>query len=53
LPEGCILADYEELPNRVHEELRRFSKEFYTTNIQRLTQMWEDYVDSAGDFVEK
>jgi hypothetical protein len=37
----------------VREELRRFSKEFYTTGIQRLMQRWKKYVDNEEDFVEK
>ena len=46
-------AEEGELKHRVHEELRRVSKEFYTISLQRLTQRWEKCVDNEGDFVEK
>jgi hypothetical protein len=36
----------------LRDELRRFSKELYTTGIQRLTQRWRKCVDNEGDFVE-
>ena len=39
--QGRRLADDEKLQHRVSEELRLFSKEFYTTYIERLTQMWK------------
>jgi len=42
----------DELRHRLREELRRFSKEFYSTGLQRLTQRWEKYVDNGG-FVGK
>jgi len=44
--------DDDELRNRLREELRRFSKEFYSTGIQRLMQRWKKCVDNGG-FVEK
>jgi histone-lysine N-methyltransferase SETMAR len=50
---GRRFADDDELKHSVGEELRRFSKEFYTTGIQRLTQRWKKFVDNEGDFVEK
>jgi hypothetical protein len=37
----------------VQEELRRVSKEFHTTGLQRPTQRWEKCVENEGDFVEK
>jgi histone-lysine N-methyltransferase SETMAR len=50
---GRRFADDDELKHSVREELRRFSKEFYATGIQRLTQRWKKCVDNEGDFVEK
>jgi hypothetical protein len=37
----------------VHEELLRFTKEFYTTGTQGLMQSWKKRVDYEGYFVEK
>jgi histone-lysine N-methyltransferase SETMAR len=50
---GRRFADDDELKHSVREELRRLSKEFYATGIQRLTQRWKNCVDNGGDFVEK
>ena len=33
----------------MREELWSFSKEFYATSVQRLTQRWKKSVDSEGD----
>jgi histone-lysine N-methyltransferase SETMAR len=49
---GRRFADDDELKYGVHEDLRRFSKEFDATGIQCLTQRWKKCVDN-GDFVEK
>jgi histone-lysine N-methyltransferase SETMAR len=38
---GRRFADDNELIHRVREQLRRFSKEFYATVIERLTQRWK------------
>jgi len=38
---GLRSADDEELKHSVRKELRLFSKEFYTTGIQRLMQRWK------------
>jgi hypothetical protein len=54
---GCLrgrrFADDDELKHSVREELGRFSKEFYTTGTQRLTQRWKKCVDTEEDFVVK
>jgi histone-lysine N-methyltransferase SETMAR len=49
---GRRFADDEELKHSMPEELRHFSKDFYVTSIQRLTQRQKKCVDN-GDFVEK
>lgn len=46
-------VDDDELKHGVHEELRRFSKEFHATDIQRLTQRRNMDADDEGDLVEK
>jgi histone-lysine N-methyltransferase SETMAR len=48
---GRRFADDVELNHSVREDLRRFSKEFYTTDVQRLTQMWKKCVDNEEDFM--
>jgi histone-lysine N-methyltransferase SETMAR len=50
---GRRFADDDVLKHSVREQLRRFSKEFYATGIQRLTQRWIKCVDNEEDFVEK
>jgi histone-lysine N-methyltransferase SETMAR len=50
---GRRFADDDELKHSVSEELRRFSKEFYATGIQHLTQRWGKYVDNEGDCLEE
>jgi hypothetical protein len=42
----------EELRHWLREELRCFSKEFHSTGIQRLMQMWKNCVYNGG-FAEK
>jgi hypothetical protein len=49
---GRTFSDEDELQHSVREELRRSSKEFYATGIQRLTQRCKNYVDNE-DSVEK
>jgi hypothetical protein len=49
---GRRFADDDELKHSAPEELQRFSKEFYATDIQRLTQRWKKCVGN-GDFVGK
>jgi hypothetical protein len=48
---GCRFVD-DGLRHRLREELRGFSKEFYSTGIQRRMQRWKKYVDNGG-FKEK
>jgi hypothetical protein len=50
---GRRFADDNELKHYVHEGLRRFSRELYSTSIQRLTERWKKCVVNEGDFVEK
>jgi len=45
--------DDDELKHSVREELRRFSKEFHATVLQRLTQRRNMGADDEGDFMEK
>jgi hypothetical protein len=49
---GCHFVADDKLKHGVREELRHFSKQFYTTSIQHLMQRWKMCVDD-GDFVEK
>ena len=42
-------SDENEPKHSVYEELRRFSKEYYATGIQRLTQGGGECVDSDED----
>jgi hypothetical protein len=49
---GRRFADDDELKHSVRDDLRRFSKELYTTGIQRLTQRYKKCVDNEGDFVK-
>jgi len=53
LPEGRRFTEDSELKHIVREELRHFSIEIYTTDIQRLTQRFKKCVDNGGDSVEK
>lgn len=48
----CVVGDGE-LKHGVREELRRLSKEFHTTGIQRLTQSLNMGTDDEGGFAEK
>jgi hypothetical protein len=51
---GQRFVDNYELEHGVREELRRFSKEFHATDIERLTQRRNMCgADDEGDFVEK
>jgi hypothetical protein len=49
---GRPFADVDELKHGVHEELRRFGKEFYATGLQRLMSRWKECVDNEQDFVD-
>jgi len=42
-----------ELKHGMHDELRHFSKEFYATRIQHVTQRWKKCADNERDLVEK
>jgi hypothetical protein len=53
LPEGRLPAEEDELKHSMHEELRHFSIEFYTTDVERLTQRCKKCVNNGGDYVEK
>jgi hypothetical protein len=50
---GLSFTEEDELKHSVREELRRFSKEFYATGIQRSMHKWRNCVDNTGYFVEK
>ena len=50
---GRRFADDDLLEHYVCEELRHFSKTFYSIGLQRLTQRWKKCVDNERDFVEK
>jgi len=39
-------ADDDKLQHSVHEQLRRFSKEFYMTSVQHPTQRWKKCADN-------
>jgi hypothetical protein len=45
--------DNDDLQHSMCEELRRFSKQFYLTSVQHLTQRAKMCVDDEEDFVEK
>ena len=49
---GRRFVDDDELRHRLREELRRFCKEVYSTDIQRLMQRWKKCLDNGG-FVGK
>jgi hypothetical protein len=51
--QGRRITDDEELQHSFREKLRRFSKEFYTSEIKCLTQSCEEYVDIERRFVGK
>ena len=45
--------DDDELKHNMFEELRRFVKEFYATDIQRLARRWKKcFETNGGNFVE-
>jgi hypothetical protein len=46
-------AEDDLLEHGVCEELRRYSKEFHATGIQRLKQRWKEFVHNEEDFVGK
>jgi hypothetical protein len=43
----------DEQKHSAREELRRFSKEFYATGIQRFQEIRKNCVDNEADFVKK
>jgi len=50
---GRRFTEEHELKHGVREELRRSSKEFYATGIQRSMHKWRNCVDNRGYFMEK
>ena len=46
-------AEDDELKHSAREKLRRFSKEFYATGIQRFQEIWKKCVDNEANFVKK
>jgi hypothetical protein len=48
-----LFAENDKLKQGMCEELRHFSREFYATGTQHLTQSWKKCDDNEADFVEK
>jgi len=40
--QGCLSVDDDNLKHSMCEEVRRLSKDFRVTGIQRLTQRWKE-----------
>jgi hypothetical protein len=50
---GCHFANDNELKQTFCEVLRSQGRDFYSSDIQCLTQHWQKCVEKDGDFVEK